>query len=164
MTPNSDPADHQRAALLAQVAAYRQATADFLAVAEALTEADLDAQPAQADGWTPRMVVHHMADAEANAYIRLRRLLAEPAGSPIHGYDEEVWAEHLFYDRPITASLAVVSAVRESSAELLDRISPIDLARTGVHTDSGTFALADWLEIYVAHPLDHAEQIRAALG
>lgn len=163
MAAHSDSTDPQSVALQEKVLAYRAATAQFLAVASALGEADLDRAPAEPDGWTPRMVVHHMADSETNSYVRLRRLLAEPAGTAIHGYDEAQWARALHYERPVAASLAVVRAVRDSSAEMLDLITPRDLARTGVHTDSGSYALADWLDIYIAHAMDHAEQIRAAL-
>ena len=31
----------------------------------------------QDEGWSPRMVVHHLADSESNSYVRLRKLLAE---------------------------------------------------------------------------------------
>ena len=110
------------------------------------------------------MVIHHVADSETNSYVRLRRLLAEPAGTTIQGYDEAQWARVLHYDRPVALSLAVFRAVRDSSAELLDLITPDDLARAGVHSESGPYTLADWLDTYVAHARDHAEQIRAALG
>jgi len=164
MTSPSDNVEARTASLRDKISAYRSATQEFVDVASSLTSDDLDRAPAEPDGWTPRMVVHHMADSETNSYVRLRRLLAEPAGAAIHGYDEEQWAAALHYDRPVEISLAVVRAVRDSSAELLDRITPLDLARTGVHTDSGSYALADWLDIYVSHAADHAQQIRAALG
>ena len=159
------PSESSRSAELAgMVSAYREATEQFLSVAAALSAADLDQQPSEPDGWTPRMVIHHVADSETNSYVRLRRLLAEPTGTTIQGYDEAQWARALHYDRPVAASLAVFRAVRESSAELLDLITPEDLARAGVHTESGPYTLADWLGTYVAHARDHAEQIRAALG
>lgn len=152
------------ASLAGRVADYRRATAEFVTVAGALSDADLDRQPSEPDGWTPRMVIHHIADSETNSYVRLRRLLAEPEGTVIQGYDEGQWAKELHYDRPVAASLAVFGAVRESSAELLALIAPEDLARSGVHTESGTYTLGDWLDTYIAHARDHAEQIRAALA
>lgn len=164
MTTTPDAQDPTTQALRERIQAYRDATREFVEVASALTAEDLDRQPADPHGWTPRMVVHHMADAEANAYVRLRRLLAEPAGMPIHGYDEELWASKLRYDRPVESSRAVVAAVRDSSAEMLDLLTPRDLSRTGVHSDSGSYALADWLDIYTAHAADHADQIRVALA
>jgi hypothetical protein len=160
--PTTDAA--QEPELADRVAAYRLATAEFLAVATALSDADLDTHPADPDGWTPRMVIHHVADSETNSYVRLHRLLAEPEGTTIQGYDEGRWARALHYDRPVAGSLAVFGAVRGASAELLDLITPDDLARSGVHTDSGRYTLGDWLDTYVAHAHDHAAQIRAALG
>ena len=147
-----------------QVSAYRESTEHFVAVAGSLGESELDRQPEEPGGWTPRMVIHHMADSETNAYVRLRRLLAEPPGTVIQGYDEGQWARVLHYDRPVQGSLAVVRAVRDSSAELLDTLAEVDLGRQGIHTDSGPYSLADWLAVYTAHARDHAEQIRSALG
>lgn len=157
----SDTTEHDLTGL---IKAYRAATEEFLAVAADLSPADLDRKPEEPGGWTPRMVIHHVADSEANSYVRLRRLLAEPAGTMIQGYDEAHWADVLHYDRPVEVSLAVAGAVRESSAELLDRIGSTDLTRAGVHSESGAYTLADWLDTYVAHARDHAEQIRATLA
>ncbi len=164
MTSDSATGSPGSAALAERIGAYRAATERFIAVASALSEADLDRQPPEPDGWTPRMVIHHVADSETNSYVRLRRLLAEPTGTVIQGYDEAQWARVLHYDRPVELSLAVFRAVRDSSAELLERLAPGDLARAGVHSESGPYSVADWLDIYVAHARDHAEQIRAALG
>ena len=150
--------------LAAAVADYRAATEEFLAVAESVAAADLDRMPPEPEGWSPRMVIHHVADSETNSYVRLRRLLAEPPGSTIQGYDEGQWARVLHYDRPVERSLAVFRAVRESSAELLDTLIEADLERHGVHTESGRYTLDDWLATYIAHARDHAEQIRWALG
>jgi DinB superfamily len=164
MTSASAGTFPRAAGLAERITAYRKATELFLMVASSLCEEDLDRQPDDPDGWTPRMVIHHVADSETNSYVRLRRLLAEPPGTTIQGYDEAQWARALHYERPVALSLAVFGAVRDSSAELLDRITPDDLRRAGVHTESGPYTLADWLDTYVAHARDHAEQIRAALG
>lgn len=150
--------------LKADVTEYRAATQEFLDVAGSLGADDLDRIPPEPDGWTPRMVVHHVADSETNSYVRLRRLLVGPVGTVLQGYDEAQWARVLHYDRPIEASLAVFAAVRASTAELLDLLTPADLAASGVHTESGPYTLADWLDTYVAHARDHAEQIRTTLG
>ena len=60
---------------------YRSGTATVRDALSGITEAELD-NPAPDGGWTPRMVVHHLADSETTAYIRLRRLIvsvADPA-------------------------------------------------------------------------------------
>lgn len=139
-------------------------------VLDALANADeaaLDRRPAEPGAWSAREVVHHLADSETNSYVRLRRLLAEPPPATIQGYDEVQWAETLRYDRPIAASLAVFTAVRQSSAELLDAVLPhlADSAweRTGRHTVSGDYRLLDWLTVYADHAEAHADQIRTAV-
>jgi hypothetical protein len=111
-------------------------------------------------------VIHHLADSEAQSYARLRRLVAEPAGSIIQGYDEGAWASSpaLGYETdPIETSLAVFSAVRAGTLNVLQHLTEADLARYGEHTERGRITLDDWLRIYSKHPLDHGEQLAKAL-
>jgi len=140
---------------------YRTGTAAVEAALAGITEEELDRQPADPSEWTARAVAHHLADSEAMAYTRLRRLLAED-DAVIQGYDEPEWARRLHYDRPIASSLAVLAAVRAASLELLVRLSEADWERTGTHSESGPYGVEDWLRIYAAHPHEHADQIRAA--
>jgi hypothetical protein len=125
-------------------------------------DAELDAVP-EDGGWSPRMVVHHLADSESNSYVRVRKLLAED-GPILQGYDEAEYARRLDYGRPVETSLAVFRAVRASTTELIERLSEEDWARAGTHTESGPYTMDDWLEIYADHAFDHAEQIRRARG
>jgi DinB superfamily len=128
-----------------------------------ITDEELDRRPPEADGWTARQVVHHLADSEAMAYTRLRRLVADEA-PVIQGYDEPVWARRLHYDRPIQPSLAVMRAVRASSLQLLESLTTEDWSRTGTHSESGAYSVEEWVRIYASHPHDHADQIRRARG
>ena len=79
---------------------------------------------------------HHLADSEATAYIRLRRLIAEDEPTII-GYDEEEFARRLHYDRPIEPSLAVLAGVRAASLQLLESLTDAEWQRTGTHSESG---------------------------
>jgi hypothetical protein len=124
-----------------------------------ITEDELDRRPAEPDGWTARQVTHHLADSEAMAYIRLRRLIAEDE-PVIQGYDEPEWARRLHYDRPIEPSLAVLAGVRAASLQLLQSLTPAEWGRTGTHSESGPYSVEGWLEIYAGHSHDHADQIR----
>jgi hypothetical protein len=147
----------ERASLLER---YRTGVADLDDALAGATDADLD-RPQASGGWTARQVIHHLADSEAMAYIRLRRLLAED-GPVIHGYDEPEWARRLHYDRPIEVSRAVVGAVRAASLELMATLTPAEWARTGMHSESGAYSVDRWLAIYAGHTHDHADQIRKA--
>jgi hypothetical protein len=123
---------------------------------------ELDGRPADG-GWSPREVVHHTADSELTSAIRLRKLLAED-NARIDGYDEMEFSRRLHYrERPIASSLAAVRAARESSASILACLSDADWERTGVHTESGSYSVTTWLEIYAAHCHDHADQIERAV-
>ena len=140
---------------------YRTGTADVEAALAGITDEELDRPPAEPDSWTARQVAHHLADSEAMAYIRLRRLIAEE--SPlIAGYDEPEWARRLHYDRPIEPSLAVLAGVRAASLQLLGSLTPAEWERTGMHSESGPYSVEGWLEIYAGHSHDHADQIRRA--
>jgi hypothetical protein len=140
---------------------YRTGTADVEAALAGVSDDELDRTPSDPNEWTARQVAHHLADSEAMAYIRLRRLIAED-GPLIAGYDEPEWARRLHYERPIAASIAVLAAVRAASLELLERLTDADWRRAGTHSESGPYGVEDWLRIYAAHSHDHADQIRAA--
>lgn len=146
------------------IAAYKSGAEEVRQLVAGASDTELDRR--HPEGWSTRMVVHHLADSETNSYIRLRRLMAEPLGSTIQGYDEAVWAqsEALAYSTaPITHSLAVFLSVRAATSDLLDRVAHEDLERYGVHTESGAYKVSDWLRIYAAHASEHADQIRKAL-
>ena len=147
----------ERSALLDR---FRTGYADVEAALAGATVADLD-RPGPDGGWSARQVAHHLADSEATAFVRLRRLIAEDE-PVIAGYDEPEYARRLHYDRPIASSLAVLAAVRAASLELLESLTPDEWERRGTHSESGAYSVADWLEIYAEHAHGHADQIRAA--
>ncbi len=147
-----------RAAALVRFRGGYEEVEDALAGA---TDEELDREPAGGDGWTARKVVHHLADSEATAYVRLRRLIAED-DPQIQGYDEAEFARRLHYERRIASSLAVLGAVRQASLDLLESLTPEEWERAGTHSESGAYSVDRWLEIYVRHPHEHAEQIRRA--
>ena len=143
---------------------YEASTKYVADIIAALSKDDLDKH--QPGGWSPRQVIHHLADSEAQSYARLRRLIAEPAGTVIQGYDEAAWAksEILGYtELPIENSIAVLLAVRAASLDLFKRLDESDLERAGVHTDSGDYSIAKWVKGYINHPRDHGKQIKEAL-
>ena len=139
---------------------YRDGHHAVVVALAGLSEADLDRQPGPED-WSPRQIVHHLADSEMTSAIRLRRLLAEDHPT-IAGYDEGEFARRLHYDRPIEASLEVLAAARRASAEILDRLGEAEWTREGTHSESGRYTVEDWLRIYAAHAHDHAAQISRA--
>ena len=144
-------------------AAYEAGTRRFLEAARTAPADALDRR--HPDGWSARQVIHHVADSEAQSYARLRRLLAEP-DPLISGYDEAAWAvaPALGYEElPVEHAIAVTEAVRAASLDIVRRLTPADLERAGRHSDSGAYSVRTWLEVYVAHPADHAAQLERAV-
>jgi hypothetical protein len=149
-----------------RITAYQSASQYFLNLAVGTPGDLLDIR--HENGWSARQVIHHMADSEAQSYARLRRLVAEPEGSLIQGYDESAWAQcdALGYaSAPVENSIAVYAAVRASSLDLLKRLSESDLEKSGVHSERGKYSIDNWLVTYTKHPHDHGDQlVRATKG
>ncbi len=142
------------------VAQYRDGYASVAESLQKVTADQLDARRAP-DAWTAREIVHHLADSEMTAAIRLRRLLAEERPA-IQGYDQDEFARRLHYERPHEASLELFRCVRQSTAELLECLEPAVWLREGTHSGIGRFTVDTWLTIYAAHAHRHARQIREA--
>jgi hypothetical protein len=151
MTPD------ERAQLIAK---FRDGPAAFEAAVEGIGDDELDARAAPGE-WTPREIVHHLADSELRSAVRLRQLLAED-DPIIQGYDEVAYTERLQFSRSVAASLAAVKAARASSGEMLELLTEQDWKRSGTHTESGAYSVETWLQVYAAHAHDHAEQLKRA--
>jgi|SRR5215211_2898906 len=142
------------------IALYRDG---YRAVVEALHNAadeELDAREGPGK-WSAREIVHHLADSEMTAAVRLRLLLATDRPT-IHGYDQDEFSRRLHYDRPHEASLEAFRYARECTAQLLERLSEADWLREGTHTEAGSFGVEKWLRIYSEHAHRHARQIVVA--
>lgn len=142
------------------IAMYEAGYDEVVKAIEGATDADLDVREGPGE-WSPRQVIHHLADSEMTSAIRIRRLLVEDR-PVIQGYDQEAFANLLHYDRPIEASLAAFKAARESTAQILHRMSEDDWRREGTHSETGAFGVVEWMRAYGVHAHEHADQIRRA--
>jgi hypothetical protein len=130
------------------------------AALEGMSDTELAAREAPGE-WSPREIVHHLADSEMTSAIRLRLLIAQDAPTLL-GYDQEAFVRNLYPDRPIAPSLAAFEAARAATAPILRRLSEEQWQRAGTHSESGRYTVEDWLQIYGGHAHDHADQIRRA--
>lgn len=147
----------ERAVLIAQYATGYDVVAEAL---NGATEAELDACEAPGE-WSPREVVHHLADSEMTSAVRIRRILVED-NPLIQGYDQEAFAARLHYDRPIETSLLAFRGARDSTLDLVKGLPDEAWRRAGTHSQYGPYSAEDWLRDYAAHAPDHADQIRRA--
>lgn len=149
--------NEERSELIEQ---YKRGYETILAAIVGMTDEEWDAQEAPGE-WSPRYVIHHLADSEMTSAGRIRRLIVEDAAT-IQAYDEALYAEQLHYDRPIETSLLALQGARAATSALLDCMSEEDWLSAGTHTGSGPFSAHDWLRSYAVHCDEHADQIRRA--
>ena len=123
-----------------------------------MSDEELDRQ--DPGNWSPRKIVHHLADADMISATRVRRLVAE---EDVHivAYDEALWARRAHYERPIAAALALVDAVRMNTAEFLRSLTDEEWQREGTHSEAGRYTPEIWLQYYAQHAQDHVAQIEA---
>ncbi|MCA9876211.1 MAG: DinB family protein [Thermomicrobiales bacterium] len=147
----------ERVALIEQYEAGHQAIVDALA---GISPAETDAREAPGE-WSPREIVHHLADSEMTSAVRLRLLVAEDNPTLI-GYDQEAFVANLYPQRPLEPSLAAFGAARAATAPILRLLTGDQWQRAGHHNEVGRYTIEDWLQTYSVHAHDHADQIRRA--
>lgn len=137
----------------------RALPAALRAAVAGLDDARLDT-PYRDGGWTVRQVVHHLPDSHLNAYVRFKLGLTEdhPAIRP---YDEAAWAELEDGKRaPVAVSLALLEALHDRWARMLESMSDADFARTVHHPEQGRdLSLDDLLQMYAWHSRHHLAHV-----
>lgn len=110
--------------------------------------------------WTIHEIVVHIADSEANSYVRCRRFIAEP-GSAVMAYDEGQWARALEYQsRSPETALELFRWLRQSSYDLIQTLPEAAWGNQVYHPEQGLITMDDWLDTYEAHIPDHIAQMR----
>jgi uncharacterized damage-inducible protein DinB len=116
-------------------------------------------RPEASGKWSIRQVLRHLADSELVWSYRLRLVLAQDR-PPLTGYDQDLWATNLRYDRAnIAESLEELAVVRRSNLRLLAAGSEADLARVGIHAERGEESVGHMLRMYAGHDLLHVRQL-----
>jgi hypothetical protein len=151
--------------------AERETLIERYAKGPAVLKAALQKIPAAAMQWRPgpgkwsaHEIIVHCADSETNSHGRIRQLLADET-PVIHGYDQDRWARELDYHTlPLEPALATTTAVRANTVPILRRLSDAQWRKSGTHSESGTYAMEDWIRIYAAHLEGHARQLERNLA
>jgi DinB family protein len=115
--------------------------------------------PERPGKWSMREVVQHLADAELVGAFRYRMILAHER-PVLQGYDQDLWAERLGYaESDLQGALEQFGAVRGANLRLLERTSPEERARVGLHSERGEETIAHQLRMYAGHDLVHLRQL-----
>jgi hypothetical protein len=143
-----------------KLALYAQAYNQLAAALERYPQEMWDYKPGP-ERWSIREILVHIADSEANSYIRCRRAIAEPGGG-VMAYDEDQWARALNYaDQDPQAALAVFKHLRRMTYQLVKGLPESAWSHTIDHPENGIMTLDDWLVVYANHVPEHIYQIQA---
>lgn len=130
------------------------------AAAKGLNDTQLDT-PTGESKWTSRQIAHHIADANLNAYTRMKLIVTEerPILKP---YNQDQWAalEDCKNGR-IESSLTLIKGLHERWLTFLHSLPETSWAREGIHLENGKVTLDDVLKIYSKHGETHVQQIRS---
>lgn len=111
--------------------------------------------------WSIHEIMVHLADSEANSYIRCRRFIAEP-GAAVMAYDENRWAESLSYHgQDPEEALELFGLLRRMSHRMIKNLPDAVWSNAVHHPENGIMTMDDWLGVYTSHVPDHIQQMQA---
>jgi hypothetical protein len=114
-----------------------------------------------ADGWSAAQLLAHLRASDAILSHRVYALLVRD-GSPLPAFDERRWAEVAGYGGiEFSESLRRYALRRSELIAALERISPEDWQRTGMHEELGPISLTDVIRKLVDHDEEHCAQLEA---
>lgn len=120
---------------------------------EALSEPEAEGK------WSIRHVLRHLCDSEIVWSYRIRLVLGQDRPR-LTGYDQDAWADRLWYaDADVAETVEEFEVLRRGNLRLLGRASPEDLRRVGVHEERGEESVEHMIRLYAAHDLLHLRQI-----
>ena len=115
--------------------------------------------PYRDGGWTPRQVVHHLADAHVNGFVRFKLALTEDRPA-IKTYEEDLWAETAdVRQAPVDASLRLLAALHERWMILLESLSEPQFGNAFSHPQRGLMTIDKAIQLYAWHGLHHTAHI-----
>lgn len=161
-THDPDSTPQKRAAWIADI---RDLPGHARAAVAGLADAQLDT-PYRDGGWTPRQVIHHLADSHMNSFVRFKLALTEE-GPTIKPYAEKLWAELPDSTLGVSCSLELLEGLHARWTALLSALRPEQFERTFVHPEGGVQKLDRALQVYAwhcRHHVAHITHLRARKG
>ena len=112
------------------------------------------------DKWSIAEILGHIADTEIVCSFRIRLILGSN-GTPIQGFDQDVWAQYSNYSKQDPAvSLDAYRINRKRNIQLLNSIPREMWNNYGVHSERGKETVTRVAEMLAGHDINHLNQIR----
>jgi uncharacterized damage-inducible protein DinB len=111
--------------------------------------------------WSIAEILAHIADTEVVASWRIRLILGHD-GTPIQGFDQNVWAGTFRYeDQDPRVSLKTFRILRESNLALLKQVPRNLWENHGMHSERGKETVSHIVRLFAGHDLNHLQQVKA---
>lgn len=139
-------------------ASQRACPARVRALIAGLDTAALVWHPATGE-WSIAEVITHLVQSELTYGYRYRAIVAAP-GSPIAGYDQDQWIAALpDKAQSLDVLLDQLAVLKELNTAFLERLTPDERARWGLHSERGPESVAALIGAIAGHDLIHERQI-----
>jgi hypothetical protein len=109
--------------------------------------------------WTSRQIAHHIADANLNAYTRMKLIVTEekPILKP---YNQDQWAVLAdCKNGRLESTFMLIKGLHERWLTFMRSLPETNWAREGIHLENGKVTLDDVLRTYSRHGETHVQQI-----
>lgn len=149
-----------------QIDQYERAPAKVRAAVAGLTREELTARPGPG-AWSILEVVVHLADSDAIAVDRMKRMLIED-NPPLLYADETAYVDRLAtHEQDLEDALVLMEVGRRQFARVLRALPREAFDRHGTHNKRGRVTVGAMVPSYIKHIDDHLDFVvkkRAALG
>lgn len=133
---------------------YEQEVATVRAAIAGLNRDDLIARPGPGD-WSIQEVIIHLADSDAIAIDRMKRMLTEQE-PPLLYADETAYVRLLHpHEQNLEDALTLLEVGRRQWARVLRQLPAEALERTGMHNLRGRVTIGQFIRDYTQHIRDH---------
>lgn len=112
--------------------------------------------------WSRPDVLSHLLDTETVMTFRIRKILCEKDPN-VSFFDQDRWVDGLraYRETDPVKTVSRFAALRAQNASLLAALSGDQMARTGVHPETGRLTLEDLAVRMARHDLNHLRQLIA---
>ena len=123
-----------------------------------IPEHAMNLRPNEQD-WSIHEIIIHLADIEANGYIRFRKSIAEPTKA-VSPFNPTLWCEELsYFNQDRWEALSIFNLLRRSNYHLLKNLPDDSWLHTVHHPEHGMISTEDLLEIQDDHVNEQIDRI-----
>jgi uncharacterized damage-inducible protein DinB len=144
------------------IAMQRETPGTLARLIQGMPDEALGRQPAPRK-WSVRAILAHMAEDELVSSWRYRQMI-ENSGVLLPGFDQDEWARLGDYESwPAGEALDMFRSLRLANLRLLERLTPDEWQRYGMHAERGRITVQDLARHMAGHDQNHIQQVQRLL-